>query len=149
MRTHAGEIIGPIVVFATLWMAQRVLQVEYADSRGTSVFLPRNCTQKQLTQRGDWEAFAVRYRLDHSSFVNESFMPVQGDLRREIATRMSTRNEQVTWFSADERLTYGEVSEILSDLQKEDPALHLILITGTQVGPVGDISSARIDKLCL
>jgi biopolymer transport protein ExbD len=126
-----------------------VLQIEYADSLGTPVLLPRSCTEKQITQRGDWEAFVVRYRLDHSSFVNENFMPVQDDLRREIVTRMSTRNEQVTWFSADERLTYGEVSEILSDLQKDDPALNLFLVTRSQVGPVEDTSSGRIDKLCL
>jgi biopolymer transport protein ExbD len=71
--------------------------------------------------RGDAKDVLVQYKLDHSSFVNRQLMPVKDDLRREIERLMSRRNEQVLSFEADEKLTYGEVSAILSDLRKDDP----------------------------
>jgi hypothetical protein len=49
----------------------------------------------------------VRYRLDHSSFVNADLMPVENDLRRQIRTIMATRQEEVLFFSADESLPFG------------------------------------------
>jgi biopolymer transport protein ExbD len=45
-------------------------------------------------------------------------MPVEDDLRRQIAGLMAIRQEQTVFFAADDQLTYGEVSSVLSDLRK-------------------------------
>ena len=99
-------------------------------------------------KRGDGREIFVRYKQDHSSFVNADQLPVENDLRRKIAEIMATRQEQVLFFAADERLAYREVSEVFSDLRKDDPALVIVLLTKGQVGPVEQIQTQFRD-ICL
>jgi predicted transcriptional regulator len=61
---------------------------------------------------------------------------------------MSTRWEQVLSFEGDERLRYGEVLSVLSDLKKDDPELFVALLTKSQAGPV-DGSQLRLPTYCL
>jgi biopolymer transport protein ExbD len=67
-------------------------------------------------------------------------MPVEDALRREIASVMATRQEQVLFFAADDGLTYREVSTVLSDLRKDSPDLLVILLTKSQVRTVQNIN---------
>jgi hypothetical protein len=113
------------------------------------VVLPHLCTQYERMNKGDSRGVVVRYQPDHSSFVNGQIMPVRGDLRREIVGLMSTRQEQVLSFEADESLSYGEVSGILSDLQKDDPNLYIVLFTKKQVDPVDEGWWHRANDLCM
>jgi biopolymer transport protein ExbD len=76
-------------------------------------------------------------------------MPVENDLRREIAGVMATRQEQVIFFAADDRLTYHEVSAVLSDLKDDNPALVVVLLTKSQVGAVENIRWDEFRELCL
>jgi biopolymer transport protein ExbD len=114
-----------------------------------SVLLPRPCTQNESMHKGDRRDVLVQYRFDHSSFVNNQLMPVEGDLRREIVSLMSTRQIQVISFAADERLTYGEVSAVLSDLKKDDRELFIALLTKEQVGSIDGAEWRRVNDLCL
>jgi hypothetical protein len=113
------------------------------------VVLPHLCTQYERMNRGDSRNVVVRYRFDHSSFVNSQLMPVRDDLRREIFGLMSTRQEQVLSFGADERLSYGEVSGILLDLEKDDPKLYIVLLTKKQVDPLDEGWWRRASDLCM
>jgi len=87
--------------------------------------------------RGDGREIFVRYRLDHSSLVNDDLMPVENDLRRQIRTIMATRQEQVLFFSADESLPFGQVAEVLADFRTDDPALWIVILTKGQMNSVG------------
>jgi biopolymer transport protein ExbD len=150
MAMRLGDSLGLVAVFASLLMAYSVLMKE-DDARGTPVFLPHTCTQLQMesTDRGESRPILVQYQLDRSSYVNSKLMPVEDDLRREIAGLMSTRQEQVISFAADERLTYGDVSAVLSDLRKDDPGLFIKLVTKRQIGPVDEMQLRRVSELCV
>ncbi|HEY6375166.1 MAG TPA: hypothetical protein VIX90_06540 [Edaphobacter sp.] len=149
MAMRIGDSFGLVAVFASLLLAHSVLGNEYGDSGGTPVFLPHRCTPQQNMNKGDGREILVRYRLDHSSFANDTLMPVEDDLRRVIAGTMSSRQEQVISFAADERLTYGEVSAVLSDLQKDSLDLNIILVTKSQIGSVDGVEWDRLNDLCL
>jgi biopolymer transport protein ExbD len=75
-------------------------------------------------------------------------MPVKNDLRREIVTIMSMRQEQVLFFKADENLSYGGVAEVLSDLKQDDPKLFIALVTKDQIGSVDGTQWRRANR-CL
>jgi biopolymer transport protein ExbD len=89
---------------------------------------------------GDGREIFVRYKLDHSSFVNDDLMPVENDLRRQIKTIMATRQEQLLFFAGDESLPFGQVSKVLADLKTDDPALWIVILTREQVNSVGRTS---------
>jgi biopolymer transport protein ExbD len=89
---------------------------------------------------GDGREIFVRYKLDHSSFVNDDLMPVENDLRRQIKTIMATRQERVLFFAGDESLPFGQVSKVLADLKTDDPALWIVILTRAQVNSVGRTS---------
>ena len=57
------------------------LTKEYEQSIGIPVLLSYRCTPQQIQNRGEGRQF----RLDHSSFVNNDLMPVEDDLRGQIA----------------------------------------------------------------
>lgn len=86
---------------------------------------------------GDGREIFVRYRLDHSSLVNDDLMPVENDLRRQIRMIMATRQEQVLFFYADESLPFGQVAEVLADFRTDDPALWIVILTKEQLNSVG------------
>jgi biopolymer transport protein ExbD len=138
-----------VTVFASLLMTHNVLIDQYQSAEGVPVLLPRSCSQYQRINRGDGREVVVRYGFDHSGFVNSELMPVESDLRREIVTLMSTRNEQVLSFEADERLDYGEVSSVLSNLKKDDPELFIALLTKKQVGSVDEMRLGKLNNLCM
>ncbi len=89
----------------------------------------------------------VRYRIDHSGFVNTVFAPVEADVRREVRARVGWRNVPAVSFVADEGLGYGEVLSVLSDLKKDDPDLFVVLLTTSQAGTVD--GTDRLHTLCL
>lgn len=149
MAMRMSDFFGLVAVFASLLMTHSVLVKEYEASSGVSVLLPRPCTQYERTHRGDGREVMVQYRFDHSGLVNSQLMPVEKDVRREIVTLMSTRWEQAISFTADERLTYGEVSAVLSDLKKDDPNLFIALLTKRQFGSVDEMNVAIFNDLCL
>jgi biopolymer transport protein ExbD len=132
--------LGMMLIFASLLMASAVVSKEYAQSCGIPVFLSHRCSRQEELHKGDGREIFVRYQLDHSSFVNNELMPVEEALRREIASVMATRQEQVLFFSADDGLTYREVSTVLSDLRKDSPDLLVILLTKSQVRTVQNIN---------
>jgi biopolymer transport protein ExbD len=80
--------------------------------------------------------------------VNADFAPVEDDLRREVRRRMSSRNEQVIFFTADEGLNYRDVATVLSDLQMDDPALNIFLMTHSQFGAIDGMGPRPMD-LCV
>ncbi len=139
MTTGTGDLLGLALVFVALLMVSNVLTKEYGHSEGIPVVLSHQCTHQEEMERGDGREIFVRYKQDHSSFVNDDQFPVENDLRRKIAEIMSTRQEQVLFFGADERLAYGEVSEVFSDLRRDDPALVIVLLTRGQIGPTEQI----------
>jgi biopolymer transport protein ExbD len=149
MAMRIGDSFGLITVLASLLMVHGALVTEYEAPGGVPVFLPRACTKYQEAHRGDRREVLVQYRLDHSSLVNSQLMPVENDLRRQIVTLMSTRQEQVISFTADERLSYGEVSSALSHLLADDPNLVMVLLTKRQVGSVDEVVPSRAFDLCL
>jgi biopolymer transport protein ExbD len=144
-----SDSFGMVAVFASLLVAYSVLVKQHESLGGVSVLLPRTCTQYESMHRGDRRDVLVRYRFDHSSFVNNQLMPVEGDLRREVVSLMSTRQVQVISFAADDRLTYGEVSAVLSDLKKDDRELFIVLLTKEQVGSIDEVEWRRVNDLCL
>jgi biopolymer transport protein ExbD len=148
MTTGAGDLMGLALVFGSLLMASSVITKEYGPSEGIPVLLPHRCTHQEEMERGDGREIFVRYKHDHSSFVNADQLPVENDLRRKIAEIMATRQEQVLFFAADERLAYREVSEVFSHLREDDPALAIVLLTKGQVGPVEQIQ-AQFRDVCL
>ena len=148
MTTGAGDLLGLALVFGSLLMASSVLTKEYGSSEGIPVLLSHQCTHQEEMERGDGREIFVRYKQDHSSFVNADQLPVENDLRRKIAEIMATRQEQVLFFAADGRLAYREVSDVFSDLREDDPALVIVLLTKGQVGPVEQIQ-AQFPDLCL
>jgi biopolymer transport protein ExbD len=148
MAMRIGDSFGLVTVFASLLVAHSVLMKQYESPRGIPVLLARSCTPSESMNQGDIRVVMVRYRFDHSSFVNNQLMPVEADLRREIKGLMSTRWEQVLSFEADERLRYGEVLSVLSDLKKDDPELFVALLTKSQAGPV-DGPQLRLPTYCL
>lgn len=109
-------------------LAERVRTVDWHTGRSRI-----DVRLSKFKNRGDGRETVVQFRLDHSSFVNNDLMPVEGDLRRQIAGLMATRQEQVLFFAADDQLTYREVSAVLSDLLKDSPALNVVLLTKRQV----------------
>lgn len=137
-----------VLVIVSLLIAASVLEKEDKRSGGISVLLAHQCTTQEILERGDSRDILVRYRADHSSFVNNDLMPVENDLRREIASVMATRNEQVVFFAADDGLTYREVSTVLSDLQEDDPALVVVLLTKSQIGAVNHFRSNEFREIC-
>jgi biopolymer transport protein ExbD len=149
MAMRVSDSFGLAAVFASLLMTHSVLVKQYESPRGVPVLLPRLCTRYESMHKGDGRDVVVRYQFDHSSFVNSQLMPVEKDLRREIVTLMSTRWEQVISFTADERLSYGEVSTVLSDLQKDDPNLFIALMTRKQFGSVDEMNVGKFNDLCL
>jgi biopolymer transport protein ExbD len=149
MAMRVRDSLGMIILFGSLVMASSVLQKEYGRSGGIPVLLSHRCTQHKDLERGDGREIFVRYRSDHSSYVNDRLMPVENDLRREIAGVMATRQEQVLFFAADDRLTYGEVSVVLSDLKEDSPALVVVLLTKSQVSAVENIRRDEFRELCL
>jgi len=60
-------------------------------------------------------------------------MPVENDLRRQIRTIMTTRQEQVLFFSADESLPFGQVAKVLADVRTDDPALWIVILPKGQM----------------
>src|SRR5215469_1205294 len=104
MTTSAGALLGLVTVFGTLLMTSCVLTKEYGPSEGIPVLLSHRCTHQEGMGRGDSRDVVVRYKQDHSSFVNADQLPVENDLRRKIAEIMATRQVQVLFFAADERL---------------------------------------------
>jgi biopolymer transport protein ExbD len=148
MTTGAGALLGLVLVFGTLLMTSSVLTTEYRPSEGIPVLLSHRCTHQEEMGRGDRRDVVVRYKQDHSSFVNAEQLPVENDLRRKIEEIMATRQEQVLFFAADERLAYREVSEVLSDLRRDDPALVIVLLTESQVGSVEQIQT-QFHDMCL
>jgi biopolymer transport protein ExbD len=148
MAMRIGDSFGLVAVFSLLLMTHKVLLKEYESSQGNPILLPHHCTPSEA-MHSDVRDVLVQYKLDHSSFVNRQLMPVKDDLRREIERLMSTRNEQVLSFEADEKLTYGEVSAILSDLRKDDPELFIILLTKKQVASFDDTQWHPFPDLCV
>ena len=148
MAMQVSDSFRLIPVLASLLMAHSVLMKEYEIFRGVPVLLPHRCTHREDMNRGDGREVLVRYQPDRSSFVNNALMPVKNDLRREIVTIMSMRQEQVLFFKADENLSYGDVAEVLSDLKQDDPKLFIALVTKDQIGSV-DGTQWRRANLCL
>ena len=148
MAMQVSDSFRLIPVLASLLMAHSVLMKEYEISRGVPVLLPHRCTHRENMNRGDGREVLVRYQPDRSSFVNNALMPVKNDLRREIVTIMSMRQEQVLFFKADENLSYGDVAEVLSDLKQDDPKLFIALVTKDQIGSVDGTQWGQAN-LCL
>jgi biopolymer transport protein ExbD len=148
MAMRITESFGLIALFASLLMTHSALVKEYESPGGITVLFPHPCTQYENRNPGHRRDVIVRYHVDHSSFVNRHLMPVEDDLRREIVTLMSTRHEQVISFEADERLGYGEVLAVLSDLKKDDPELFIALLSKEQIDSA-DVQWPRINNLCL
>jgi biopolymer transport protein ExbD len=146
---NSAHLLGTAVLLASLMMASKVLPDEYDHARGIPVLLSHPCTRQEDMERGDGREIFVRYRLDHSSFVNDAFMPVEDDLRREVARVMATRQERVLYLAADGWLTYQDVSSVLYDLKKDDPALNIVLLTKSQVGEVEHIRWNQFRDICV
>lgn len=139
---------GLVTVFASLLVTHSILMKQYESPQGIPVLFARSCAPSESMNQGEIRVVMVRYRFDHSSFVNSQLMPVEDDLRREIKGVMSTRWEQVLSFEADEKFDYGEVLSVLSDLKKDDPELYVALVTKGQAGP-RDGTQLRPPTLCL
>jgi biopolymer transport protein ExbD len=150
MAIWVRDFFGTIILLVSLVMASSVVAKEYCDSGGIPVLLSHRCTQQEKSIQGESESRGtfVRYRSDHSSFVNRDLMPVKDDLRREIRRRMATRQEQVVTFVADDALVYREVLDVLSDLRQDDPELVVVMLTTSQVGSVEAMRSDRLNDLC-
>jgi biopolymer transport protein ExbD len=143
-------LLGIAVVCATLLLVLSVfLPKEHEQSIGIPVLLSHRCTPQQIENRGDGREVVVQFRLDHSSFVNSDLMPVEDDLRRQIVGLMAIRQEQTVFFAADDQLTYGEVSAVLSYLRKRDPALNVVLLTKKQIGVERKFDWTQLAELCL
>jgi hypothetical protein len=147
MTSGMAGFAGPIVVCVSLLICQSTLVTEYSDLKGVPVFLPHRCVPNGSTDQGA-DGAAVRYRIDHSGFVNADFAPVESDLRREVRGRIGWRNVQVIFFVADEGLGYQEVATVLSDLRKDDPNLNILLMTRSQVAVI-DGMRLRPMNLCV
>jgi biopolymer transport protein ExbD len=118
------------------------LPKEYEQSIGIPVLLSHRCTPQQIQNRGDGREVVVQFRLDHSSFVNNDLMPVEDDLRRQIAGFMAIRQEQTVFFAADDQLTYGEVSAVLSEL-------NVVMLTKKQIGVEREFDWTQLAELYL
>jgi biopolymer transport protein ExbD len=150
MSIQSRCLLGIAAVCATLLLVlSAFLPKEYEQSIGIPVLLSHRCTPQQIEDRGDGREVVVQFRLDHSSFVNNDLMPVEDDLRRQIAGLMAIRQEQTVFFAADDQLTYGEVSAVLSDLRKGDRALNVVLLTKKQIGVERKFDWTQLAELCL
>jgi hypothetical protein len=138
---------GPIVICLSLLICQSTLVTGYSDLKGVPVLLSHRCIPNGATDQGG--GVTVRYRVDHSSLVNSDLAPVEDDLRRDVRGRVGWRNEQVIFFVADPGLGYREVATVLSDLQKDDPGLNVVLITRSQIGAIDGTEMRRIGDLCV
>jgi biopolymer transport protein ExbD len=148
MAIWVRDFFGTIILLVSLVMASNVVAMEYCDTGGIAVLLSHRCTQRETSKPGESRGTFVRYRSDHSSFVNHELMPVKDDLRREIRRRMATRQEQVVTFVADDALVYREVLDVLSDLRQDDPELVVVMLTTSQVGSVEAMRLDRLNDLC-
>jgi biopolymer transport protein ExbD len=148
MAIGMSNFAGPIVVCASLLMCQKTLVTEYPNRGGVPILLPHPCARDGGRTDQGGAATVVRYRMDHSSFVNHQLAPVKDDLLRQVRGREGWRNVQVIFFTADARLGYREVSTVLADLQKDSPELHVFLMTEKQVGPVEEMQWNRVNDLC-
>jgi biopolymer transport protein ExbD len=147
MTSGMSGFVGPIVICVSLSICHSTLVTEYSDLKGVPVFLPHRCIPNGATDQGA-EGASVRYRIDHSGFVNADFAPVEDDLRREVRQRVGWRNERVVFFSADEGLGYREVATVLSDLRKDDPELNIFLMTRSEVSAIDGMRMWPMD-LCV
>ena len=148
MAIWVRDFFGSIILLVSLVMASSIAAKEYCDPVGIPVLLSHRCAQQEKSIPGESRGTFVRYRSDHSSFVNRELMPVKDDLRREIRRRMATRQEQVVTFVADDALVYREVLEVLSDLRQDDPELVVVMLTTSQVGSVEAMRLGRLTDLC-
>jgi biopolymer transport protein ExbD len=148
MAIWVRDFFGTIILLVSLVMASSVVAKEYCDSGGIPVLLSHPCTQQEKSKPGESRSTFVRYRSDHSSFVNRELMPVKDDIRREIRRRMATRQEQVVTFVADDALVYREVLDVLSDLRQDDPELVVVMLTTSQVGSVEAMRLDLLNDLC-
>jgi biopolymer transport protein ExbD len=140
MLKALDPLLGMAIGLVAFWVLPSAWLALGRIANGIPVLLSHRCTQQELMNMGDGREIFVRYKLDHSSFVNDDLMPVENDLRRQIKTIMATRQERVLFFAGDESLPFGQVSKVLADLKTDDPALWIVILTRAQVNSVGRTS---------
>jgi biopolymer transport protein ExbD len=139
MTTRVGDWLGMLVVFASLLVGQRIMAAN--EVYGTEVALGHVCDAAELSRQGDGRPILVRYAPSGESSINGFANPLESDLRRTLKGTMATRQERAIFFSADERLSYGEVAGLISSMKRANEGLDVFLVTRSQASAVdGDLS---------
>jgi biopolymer transport protein ExbD len=61
-----------------------------------------------------------------------------------VAEAVQPRAEKLVWVAADQRLQYGEVLKLISELKSDTQNLYVAIPTASQIGPVNPIEIERI-----
>jgi hypothetical protein len=113
------------------------------------ILLSHQCSRRELMNRGDGTWYFIKYRLDHTSLLNDTFESSEEDLREAVHAVMARRLERVVYLAADPQLHYGEVLKLVSDLRSDDPSLHVVVLTEEQTGHFNTFSWKRFSSFCL
>ena len=107
--------------------------------RALRVFLGKTCPDNVENSR----LLAVRYLTGGRYYLNDQ-PATEVDLRKLVKHVTQNRIEKLVWLAADRRVTYGEVTSLISELQSDTPDLHIAIATEAQVGPVDPLEIERM-----
>ena len=107
--------------------------------RAIRVFLGKPCGPEMDNNR----LLVVRFLPGERYFLNDQ--PANEVHLRQLVSRATERRlAKLVWVAGDERVTYGEVAALISDLQSDTPELHIVMATESQVGPVDPVEIQRM-----
>ena len=89
-----------------------------------------------------WELL-VRYVPDGKYWIQD-YPFNEASLRAKLKEILKEDRVKLVWIGADERLSYGNVVDLMNKLQKDTPGLRIALATRQQIGPV---DPAQIEAL--
>lgn len=107
---------------------------------GVRVLLGKSCPDSAESNR----LLVVRYLPGNRFWLNDQSLS-EAKLRQSLSAALERRIEKIVWVAADERVTYGDVVEVVSKLQRDTPDLHIALPTETQIGPVDPLEIERMN----
>lgn len=113
------------------------------------ILLSHSCSAQEIMNHGDGTWYFIKYHLNHQSSINDQGGLSEDGLRRTVASLMSRRAERLVYVAADPRLPYGEVLDLVSDLTRDDPSLHVVLLTEKQTGRFVSFSWRHFTSFCL
>ncbi len=101
---------------------------------GVRVLLGKSCPDNADNTR----LLVVRYLPGDRFWLNDQSLS-EAKLRQSLSAALEGRLEKIVWVAADERVTYGEVVDVISKRKRDTPNLHVSLPTKSQIGPVDPV----------